>query len=89
MVGPDAPEIMQGVAIAVKAGAKKHVFDTTVQSPPPSPRAGGGGICRRIPVRPHATLKRMTGVGQGQRVDQAHAQTTVLCRFAGSSLALQ
>lgn len=30
MVGPDAPEIMQGVAIALKAGAKKAHFDTTV-----------------------------------------------------------
>ena len=30
MVGPDAPEIMQGIAIALKAGAKKVDFDTTV-----------------------------------------------------------
>lgn len=30
MVGPDAPEIMQGIAIALKAGAKKSHFDTTV-----------------------------------------------------------
>ena len=30
MVGPDAAEIMQGVAIAVKAGARKADFDTTV-----------------------------------------------------------
>ena len=30
MVGPDAPEIMQGVAIAIKAGATKAVFDSTV-----------------------------------------------------------
>jgi glutathione reductase (NADPH) len=30
MVGPDAPEIMQGVAIALKAGATKAQFDTTV-----------------------------------------------------------
>ena len=31
MVGPDAPEIMQGVAIAMKAGATKAHFDSTVR----------------------------------------------------------
>lgn len=30
MVGVDAPEIIQGVAIAIKAGATKQVFDATV-----------------------------------------------------------
>lgn len=30
MVGPDAPEIMQGIAVALKAGAKKSHFDSTV-----------------------------------------------------------
>lgn len=30
MVGPDAPEIMQGIAIALKAGATKAIFDSTV-----------------------------------------------------------
>jgi glutathione reductase (NADPH) len=30
MVGPDAAEIMQGIAIAVKCGAKKSDFDSTV-----------------------------------------------------------
>jgi glutathione reductase (NADPH) len=30
MVGPDAPEIIQGVAIAVKCGATKNQFDATV-----------------------------------------------------------
>jgi glutathione reductase (NADPH) len=30
MVGADAPEIIQGVAIAIKAGATKRVFDMTV-----------------------------------------------------------
>ncbi|NQY03706.1 MAG: glutathione-disulfide reductase, partial [Halieaceae bacterium] len=30
MVGPDAGEIMQGVAIAMRAGATKAVFDTTI-----------------------------------------------------------
>ena len=30
MVGMDAPEIIQGVAIAIKAGATKQMFDATV-----------------------------------------------------------
>lgn len=30
MVGPDAPEIMQGLAVAMKAGATKAHFDATV-----------------------------------------------------------
>ena len=30
MVGPDSAEIMQGIAIALKAGAKKVHFDSTV-----------------------------------------------------------
>lgn len=36
MVGPDSPEIMQGMAIAVKAGVKKAQFDTTVGIHPTS-----------------------------------------------------
>lgn len=30
MVGPDSPEIMQGFAVALKAGATKKIFDSTV-----------------------------------------------------------
>jgi glutathione reductase (NADPH) len=30
MLGPDAPEIMQGLAIAVKCGVSKRMFDETV-----------------------------------------------------------
>ncbi len=30
MVGADAPEIIQGIAIAIKAGATKQIFDATV-----------------------------------------------------------
>src|SRR5690242_21582151 len=30
MLGPDAPEIIQGLAIAVKCGASKRMFDQTV-----------------------------------------------------------
>ena len=29
-VGPDAPEIMQGLAVALKAGATKAMFDGTI-----------------------------------------------------------
>jgi glutathione reductase (NADPH) len=30
MLGPDAPEIVQGLAIAIKSGATKKMFDQTV-----------------------------------------------------------
>lgn len=30
MVGPDAPEILQGIAVALKGGATKAIFDSTV-----------------------------------------------------------
>jgi glutathione reductase (NADPH) len=30
MVGPDAGEIVQGLAIALKAGATKQLFDETI-----------------------------------------------------------
>ena len=30
MVGPDAGEIVQGMAVALKAGATKQVFDDTI-----------------------------------------------------------
>lgn len=30
MLGPDAPEIIQGMAIAIKAGATKADFDATI-----------------------------------------------------------
>jgi len=30
MVGPDAPEIIQGIAIALKCGATKRQFDATI-----------------------------------------------------------
>lgn len=36
MAGMDAPEIMQGVAIAIKAGATKSVFDSTIGIHPTS-----------------------------------------------------
>jgi glutathione reductase (NADPH) len=30
MVGPDAGEIIQGMAVAIRAGATKSVFDSTI-----------------------------------------------------------
>jgi glutathione reductase (NADPH) len=30
MLGPDAPEIVQGIGIALKAGATKQAFDATI-----------------------------------------------------------
>src|SRR3546814_680319 len=34
MIGPDAPEILQAAAVAVKAGLTKQAFDDTVALPP-------------------------------------------------------
>ena len=36
MVGPDAPEIIQGFAVAMKCGATKADFDSTVAIHPSS-----------------------------------------------------
>ncbi|MDQ2148273.1 glutathione-disulfide reductase [Alcaligenaceae bacterium C4P045] len=36
MVGPDAGEVVQGFAVAMKAGATKHIFDTTIGIHPTS-----------------------------------------------------
>jgi len=36
MLGPDAPEIIQGIAIAIKAGATKADFDATIGIHPTS-----------------------------------------------------
>lgn len=36
MMGADAPEIMQGIAVAIKAGATKAVFDSTIGIHPTS-----------------------------------------------------
>ena len=47
MVGPDAPEIVQGLAVAVKAGATKEVFDATVGI---HPTAGEEFVTMREPV---------------------------------------
>ena len=41
MVGPDSPEIMQGIAVAIKAGATKSVFDSTIGIHP----LLRGGVC--------------------------------------------
>jgi glutathione reductase (NADPH) len=36
MVGTDAPEIIQGMAVAIPAGATKSVFDSTIDIHPPA-----------------------------------------------------
>ncbi len=51
MVGPDAPEIIQGLAIAVKAGLTKKQFDQTVAIHPTSAEEF---VLMREPVRPPA-----------------------------------
>lgn len=51
MVGPDAPEIIQGLAIAVKAGLTKTQWDRTVAI---HPTAGEEFVLMRDPVKPPA-----------------------------------
>jgi len=75
MVGPDAPEIMQGIAIALKAGATKSHFDTTVGIHPSMAEEfvtmrnrtrriqGEGGDGKSRPTVPAETLGRR-GVGE-------------------------
>jgi glutathione reductase (NADPH) len=48
MVGPDAGEIIQGIAVALKAGATKRVFDDTVGI---HPTAAEEFVTMRAPVR--------------------------------------
>ena len=47
MVGPDAGEIIQGLAVALKAGATKHVFDETIGI---HPTAAEEFVTMRTPV---------------------------------------
>ncbi len=49
MVGTDAPEIMQGIAIAMNAGATKAVFDRTIGI---HPTAAEEFVTMRTPVKP-------------------------------------
>jgi glutathione reductase (NADPH) len=48
MVGPDAGEIMQGIAVAVRAGATKAMFDTTLGI---HPTAAEEFVTMRTPTR--------------------------------------
>jgi glutathione reductase (NADPH) len=49
MVGPDAPEIVQGMAIAVKAGLTKRDFDRTIAI---HPTTAEEFVLMREPVKP-------------------------------------
>lgn len=49
MVGADAPEIMQGIAIAMNAGATKAVFDRTIGI---HPTAAEEFVTMRSPIKP-------------------------------------
>ncbi|MGQ0665101.1 MAG: glutathione-disulfide reductase [Pseudomonadota bacterium] len=60
MVGPDAPEIIQGLAIAVKAGLTKRRFDQTVAI---HPTAAEEFVLMREPVKPDAALDK--GAAEG------------------------
>ena len=48
MLGPDAPEIIQGIGIALKAGATKEDFDATVGI---HPTAAEEFVTMREPVK--------------------------------------
>ncbi|GAQ84951.1 Glutathione reductase [Klebsormidium nitens] len=50
MVGPDAAEIIQGIAIAIKAGATKKHFDTTIGI---HPSTAEEFVTMRTPTRRH------------------------------------
>ncbi|PIN12074.1 Pyridine nucleotide-disulfide oxidoreductase [Handroanthus impetiginosus] len=57
MCGPDAPEIMQGIAIALKCGATKAQFDSTVGIHPSSAEefVTMRSVTRQIPARKPTT----------------------------------
>ena len=50
VVGPDAPEIVQGFAVAVKSGLTKERFDCTIGI---HPTAAEELVTMRSPVRSH------------------------------------
>lgn len=48
-MGPDSPEILQGMAVALKCGATKHQFDSTIGIHPSAAEefvTVGGGTAR-------------------------------------------
>jgi glutathione reductase (NADPH) len=53
MVGPDAAEIVQGLAVALKAGATKAAFDATIGVHPSAAEefVTMGRAARRVPCR--------------------------------------
>jgi glutathione reductase (NADPH) len=56
MVGPDAGEIIQGIAIAIKAGATKAIFDATIGI---HPTAAEEFVTMRTPVEDTDAPQRM------------------------------
>ncbi|GER50072.1 glutathione reductase [Striga asiatica] len=63
MCGPDAPEIMQGIAIALKCGATKAQFDSTVGIHPSAAEefVTMRSVARRVsPVRLRPPRRRLT-----------------------------
>jgi glutathione reductase (NADPH) len=57
MVGPDAGEIIQGIAVAIKAGATKAVFDSTIGI---HPTAAEEFVTMRTPVDDADAPQRMS-----------------------------
>jgi glutathione reductase (NADPH) len=66
MVGPDAPEIMQGIAIAMRCGARKADFDGTVGI---HPSAAEEFVTMRTRARRVAGKGKKGGGGGGGGVD--------------------
>jgi glutathione reductase (NADPH) len=74
MLGPDAPEIIQGLAIAVKCGATKQQFDQTVGIHPSA--AEEFVTLRDKYVRPSKRL------GRNKRSPELSPDPPVTCTFA-------
>jgi glutathione reductase (NADPH) len=61
MIGADAPEIVQSLAMALTCGATKHDFDRTVTV---HPTAAEGFVLMRAPVRRRATALEDAATGK-------------------------
>jgi|GEM_PF-2137 len=62
MVGPDAGEIVQGLAVALKAGATKQVFDETIGI---HPTAAEEFVTMRVPVKAFTQRETMPNTTRG------------------------
>jgi len=79
MVGPDSPEVMQGIAIALKAGAKKAHFDSTVGIHPTAAEEWVSMRTRARRVQVHLYLSRSTLLEIGTFRKIAHFKSRSTC----------